>query len=300
MSTDYEFSDAAYNALCERYSTRGEWGEGDGAGTLNRLGPADVLGALSLVKEGTIVSCGGPSRFGTGEIADGTPSPATLHQWYDCGQDWAATNDRWCTDLHGARSQSHIDYLHHFFRDETNYLGWSRERTQAEFGLDPATGGIITRGVLLDIEGYLGQPATAAVRLPTLEAVIAAQGTQLRPNDAVIFNTGFDFDAADIHELGGPQPGIHIECADRILSNQPALIGSDMGTDASPSPVPGCMVPWHLLVLVYAGIRLLDGMSLHQLALACRERNRYEFALVVAPVKIPGASGSPLNALAVL
>jgi kynurenine formamidase len=301
MTESYEFSDSAYEALVERWSTRGKWGEGDQLGTLNRLGPRTALAALALVRTGEVVPLGGRSRLGDqAKVVDGAPSPATLRQWYECGQDWASTNDRFSTDIHGALSQTHMDFLHHFFRDELNYLGWSRARTQAEFGVDPATEGVVARGVLVDIAGFNGGPLPVrAVRRDELRAVLDAQGTELREDDAVFFRFGVEFDKSDRQEMG-PAPGLHIDCADIVLEGSPALIGSDYGTDVNPSPVPGCAVPWHLLLLVYAGIRMIDGANLGRLAQICAERSRYEFALVAAPLMLPGASGSPLNPLAIL
>lgn len=47
------------------------------------------------------------------------------------------------------------------------------------------------------------------------------------------------------------------------------------------------------------GVHLLDNLALAELASACAERNRWEFFFVVAPLRIPGGPGSPVNPIAI-
>jgi hypothetical protein len=48
------------------------------------------------------------------------------------------------------------------------------------------------------------------------------------------------------------------------------------------------------------GVHLLDNLALLELSNACAARNRWEFLFVVAPLRIPGGTGSPLNPIALL
>ena len=54
----------------------------------------------------------------------------------------------------------------------------------------------------------------------------------------------------------------------------------------------------HRLPLVALGVYLLDGVVLDQLAETAARLNRWEFMLVVAPLQVPGSTGSPVNPLA--
>ena len=54
----------------------------------------------------------------------------------------------------------------------------------------------------------------------------------------------------------------------------------------------------HRLVLVALGVYLLDGVDLNELAQTAARLNRWEFMLVVAPLRVPGSTGSPVNPLA--
>jgi hypothetical protein len=56
----------------------------------------------------------------------------------------------------------------------------------------------------------------------------------------------------------------------------------------------------HCVAIPYMGLPLLDNAQLEPLAAACAELGRWEFQLVVAPLVIPGGTGSPVNPIAVL
>jgi hypothetical protein len=53
-------------------------------------------------------------------------------------------------------------------------------------------------------------------------------------------------------------------------------------------------------VLAYMGMPIVDNADLEPLASACAESGRWEFQLGVAPLNIPGGTGSPVNPHAVL
>ena len=63
-------------------------------------------------------------------------------------------------------------------------------------------------------------------------------------------------------------------------------------------PIPEDRHADHRLVLVSLGVYLLDGVQLDRLAETAARLNRWEFLLVVAPLKVPGSTGSPVNPLA--
>ncbi len=48
------------------------------------------------------------------------------------------------------------------------------------------------------------------------------------------------------------------------------------------------------------GLALVDNAELGELAETLRAQGRHEFTLLVAPLPIPGGTGSPVNPLAVL
>ena len=48
------------------------------------------------------------------------------------------------------------------------------------------------------------------------------------------------------------------------------------------------------------GIYLLDYMQLEDLAAACDQASRWTFLAVIAPLRLPSATGSPVNPIAIL
>ena len=54
----------------------------------------------------------------------------------------------------------------------------------------------------------------------------------------------------------------------------------------------------HHILLPYMGMPIVDNADLEGLATTCAELNRWEFQLVVAPLFVPGGTGSPVNPIA--
>lgn len=62
----------------------------------------------------------------------------------------------------------------------------------------------------------------------------------------------------------------------------------------------GVHSPVHALAVTAMGVPLLDNLDLEALAEATAEAGRYAFLLVVAPLNVPGGTGSPVNPVAIL
>jgi hypothetical protein len=62
----------------------------------------------------------------------------------------------------------------------------------------------------------------------------------------------------------------------------------------------GYDLAWAVHAAIFAyGVALVDNALLEPLARACAEEGRWEFMLVVAPLRVVGGTGSPANPLAV-
>ena len=66
-----------------------------------------------------------------------------------------------------------------------------------------------------------------------------------------------------------------------------------------PSGYPRLPMPLHQIGLVAMGLCILDAPDVEALAAACATRARHEFVLLVAPLRIPGGTASPVNPLAI-
>ena len=173
----------------------------------------------------------------------------------------------------------------------------------------------MTRGVLYDVPRHRG---TDFVTIDTpvhgweLEDIAAAQGVEPRPGDAVVVRSGAnafyasrpDFEMGMFNEM----PGVHGSAIEFLYGHDAAVLVWDL-LDAGqqglghglPRPDGDTVgVPIHEIVIPGMGMPLLDNANLDDLADACAEAGRYEFLLMVAPLRVHGGTGSPVNPIAVL
>src|SRR5437867_1416322 len=71
-----------------------------------------------------------------------------------------------------------------------------------------------------------------------------------------------------------------------------AVLGGDGASDVLPSGLEDGDLPIHRIAIPGMGLHLIDHCELENLAAACAQRNRWEFFFVVAPLKLPGGTGS--------
>ena len=261
--------------------------------------PAALAAGMATVVENHVVSAGEapavPSLAADDVYVVGAPSAYRLTQWKDSGEDWTAVNDRLELDIHGAASMTHIDTVEHF-----SWTGASPNARGA--GLEElARGGIMGRGVLVDVPGVLGvDVAGRPITLPEVLETVARSGIEFLPGDALYFSFGRSAPAQSNVPLGSvPSSGLSIECAEWLASLQPSVVVTDEGMDPVPSEVDGLITPWHILILTVMGVPLVDRATLQNLAAACEARKRWTFLSVIVPLPIALASGSPVNPLAV-
>jgi kynurenine formamidase len=163
---------------------------------------------------------------------------------------------------------------------------------------------IVCRGVLLDIpalDGRVALDAAEAVTDAHLERACEAEGVSVGAGDAVLVRTGWPVAnfASQERMLGtesgvpGPDPSAAAWLAQRGVR----VTGAD--TIAYEQLAPGMghtRLPVHVILLVEHGINIIELLDLETLA---RDRV-HEFWFIAAPLKIVGATGSPLRPLAIV
>lgn len=260
----------------------------------------NVLAGLAAARIGQIVSLADAPAWPAlphGKVTQtDTPTPYQLRQWSESGETWTAVNDRLEIDIHGAAAMTHLDAPSHFSWEHGTY------RSERDDITGLATRGIVGRGVLIDVENTIGEPLEGRlVTLDDVQATLAATGITPVQGDILHFRFGRTERARSDVALGSvATPGLSIDCAEWLFSVGPSAIVTDEGLDSTPGEVDGLIVPWHVLVLTILGIPLIDRAMLTPLGEACAEAERWEFLSILAPLPIPGASGSPLNPLAIL
>lgn len=178
-------------------------------------------------------------------------------------------------------------------------------------GIDQfAVHGIQGRAVLVDLHRHLGDERTA-VDYDTLARIMAADQVVVEAGDILLLHTGF---AGHLLKWAGkPDP-------DRIHSICPVLEGRDQALlqwitdsgvaaiaadnyaveDAGPRRLTGrcAMLPLHEHCLFKLGVPLGEIWYLSELAAWMHSAGRSRCLLTAPPLRLPGAVGSPVSAIA--
>jgi kynurenine formamidase len=286
----------------------GRWGKDDDVGAINLITPQKRAAAAALVRSGRSVSL---SREFPKTPAPGNAYPAQHWMRIIPRGRGGFSADYYGIFYHGVAS-THLDALCHTWDEQGMWNGRDPQREitfdGALFGaVDRWSDGIITRGVLLDVPRYRGEPYVQQAK-PVhgweLEEIATAQGVTLEAGDAVVVYSGREaWQAAHPDRpYGAPftpgvqeRPGLHVSCLPFIRDHDVAVLVWDM-MDHMPI---GYDIPWSVHAAIFAyGIALLDNALLQPLAEACAQEGRYEFMLMIAPLKVVGGTGSPANPIA--
>jgi kynurenine formamidase len=135
------------------------------------------------------------------------------------------------------------------------------------------------------------------ITVDDLDGALKKQNLTLQPGDAVIIHTGW----GKLYGKDNPRyvkscPGIGVAAALWLATKDPMLLGADnWPVEVAPNPDKQLSLPVHQIALVVNGIHLLENLKLDELA----QKGVSEFAFVMQPLKIQGASGSTVSPIAV-
>jgi kynurenine formamidase len=158
--------------------------------------------------------------------------------------------------------------------------------------------GLVSRGVLVDVPRLRAEQRATAESALTVRDLIAWErwtGVRIRPGDIVLIRSGrWD----PVKPLAG-SVGVHPAVAEWLRERDVAAVGDEGGTDMSPTPVVGINSPFHVLAIVGMGMPLLENLDLERVAREAATRSRWTFLFVAAPLRVQGATGSPINPIAI-
>lgn len=301
-------------------SNWGRWGADDEMGTLNLITDDARVRAARLVREGFRVSC-------SWDISQNKDDP--VHLWmhrtgqgltdgHRVMQDYSESHgsgDRFVDAVeyvgmmfHGL-GITHIDALSHIFWDGRMYNGRPAELVTSHLGatansICAARDGVFTRGILLDVARSRAvdwlEPGEAV--LPEdLEYAEEQSGVRVGEGDALLVRTG---EGRRRRQLGRPdfdrdgQAGLHAATLPWLRERGVALVGCDTATEVVPSGYSQVPLPLHIVGIVAMGLWEVDNLDLEGAASTCAERDRWDFLFTLDPLRIVGATGSPVNAVA--
>ena len=250
---------------------------------------------------GTIYDLAHPLSVGMPQVPQLAPfvlSQANQHGNRPLPGGYTLCSEIMCSATHVG---THMDGLVHGARNGWLWDGTEVARLQrgfgglAERGMDTVPP-IIRRGILLDVAGARGVEVLGerdVISPADLAETVRWEGVAIGPGDVVLLRTGWARNwsqperYADL-ERGNPGPGV--DAARWLADRGIHATGSDtIAYEAQPAPM-----PVHGLLLAERGIYIIENLNLEALA----ADRVYVFAVVIAPLKIVGASGAPVRPLA--
>ncbi|MGO9498544.1 MAG: cyclase family protein [Acidimicrobiales bacterium] len=308
-----KWSTAEFDQLFDSVKNWGRWGAEDTKGTLNYIKPEHLRRAASLVRNGRSISLSLPVNKLAGPD---NPNPAIHYMATGHDTDIGSGSLRFATDFIGMQfhgdCHTHVDALCHIAYRGQLYNGRPAAlvtTTGADaFDITEYAHGVVGRGVLLDIPRLRGvpwlEPGTAVSRAE-LEEAERAQGVRLEEGDILVFRTGhhrrrLELGPWDNGPTGDGKAGLHVDAIPLLHERHVAAFLPDGDGETVPSTVEGIAYPVHPLQITAMGMLASDSLNLEDIAQACAAMQRWEFMVVMAPLRVPKATGSPLNPIAVM
>ena len=293
-----------------------EWGPDDQAGASNRITSEKVLSALRLATTGKIYELGQIYEQVMPFYGSRSYSMALvkLTGGAAAGANRLVANEEYLAAQIG-QVGTQLDGLGHIGQEVTMpgggtaqvfYNGFTATEMDASNGLQKLgiehIKPIVTRGILIDVAGYKSVPRLPNSYEVTVQDVLGALARQgmsaadVTPGDAVLFRYGWSSLWTDAAASNLNPPGIGVAVARWAAERKVTMVGSDtFGTEVLPNPQADQVFPVHQELMMKSGILNLENTRLDELA----SDRAYQFLLIVTPLRLKGATGSPVRPIAI-
>ena len=280
-----------------------KWGAGDERGAGNHKKPETVLRAARLIRTGQVIELGQVLSASMPLQATRQFQVHTKRTQMNPESNRRGSNEELVvaeigqvgTQFDGFSHQTIGNSMYNCFKvdDVSTRNGFSK------LGIEKV-GALMTRGVLIDVAALKGVemlPDTYEITVADLQQALKRQNLTLQAGDALIIHTGWGrLWGKDNARYMRTNPGVSVAGAEWLARQDPMLVGADTApVNVTPSPDPALSNPTHQIMLVINGIHLLENLKLDELVAS----GASEFALVVEPLKIQGATGSTVAPIAV-
>ena len=280
-----------------------KWGVNDQRGSANHMTPENVLRAARLIRTGQVFELGRVLSstipfFGSRRLTIETKRTIMNPQSNRRG-----SNEELVVGEIG-QVGTQFDAFSHQTIGDTLYNCVRMEDVATRNGFSKLgvenVGGLMTRGVLVDVAALKGVamlPDTYEITVQDLEQALQRQAVKLQPGDAILIHTGWgQLWGTDNARYLKSDPGIGVGAAEWLARQDPMLVGADnWSVEVGPNPDQQLSLPVHQIMLVVNGVHLVENLDLSGLA----EARVFEFAFVVQPLKIQGATGSTVAPMAI-
>jgi kynurenine formamidase len=270
----------------------------------NRL---DVDAWLALTGGARMIQLDHPLQKGMPIYPTHPPFHITLNNRHGdihrgCG--FSSSNELIITSTH---TSTHIDALSHV--SENGMLHGGVDAAKAQQGTDlfkehgvETIAPIFRRGVLLDIARLRKVDVLAPaeeITVADLEGALRAAKVSINPGDVILLRTGWTKHWTDSRKYLGLDsagtPGVAAPGAEWLAAKKPFAVGNDTAgfeqivqTDIT--------MDAHRILIAQNGIHIIENLDLEELA----QCGRADFAFVTLPLRIKGATGSPLRPVALV
>ncbi len=270
-------------------------------------GKLDVDAWLAMTQGARMIALDHPLQKGMPIYPTHPPFHITLNNRHGdieraCG--YSSSNELIITSTH---TSTHIDALAHVSENGKLHGGVDAAEAQKgtqlfrEHGVETIAP-IFRRGVLLDIAKVKSKPVldpAEEVTVADLEAALKHANVSIHPGDIILLRTGWTryWSKPDTY-LGldsAGTPGVSIAGAEWLAAKKPFAVGNDTAgfeqivqTDVT--------MHAHRILIAQNGIHIIENLDLEELA-GC---GRADFAFVTLPLRIKGATGSPLRPVALV
>ena len=293
----------------------GRWGDDDQRGTLNLITPEAVKASAQRRVTGKVYSLAIQlSQASVPAVHDrplferytlsSTADIGRVPPFFDIGEGVGANEDVIVMPSHIG---THMDALSHVASEFTLYNGFAGgtftpRGGAAKLGIEN-TGSFAGPAKLLDVAGHVEATTGEALGVnqiidsALLESCRAAQDTTIEPGDMLLVRTGW-IEHRNTHlppEQAWMQAGIGLDAVTFIRDNNISVVGSD---NSAIEPIPfdqNKFLGVHIELLQQMGVTLIEHLWLADLAAdMC-----YDILLAVGGLLITGATGTPVNPIAI-
>ncbi len=287
--------------------TASKFGPDDQIGNLNYVTPAKTLAASKLVTRGKAYRLGietnkdtpayGTRTFAITVLQPGQAGGATL------GPNKMTYNDDIITGWVGVGSQ--IDGFGHAGIDNLYFncnkaADFTMPDGLKKLGIENVPA-VATRGVLLDMAGYLGSDPVkegTAFNRAEIEGAMKRQGIKaIEKGDVVLFYTGWlKLLGKDNKRFISVNPGLGRDGARYLASLEVAMVGADTSNfEVIPFEKDAGLFEVHQILLARNGIHILENMNTEELV----KDQAWEFLFTLGPARITGGVQAIINPIAI-
>jgi kynurenine formamidase len=302
-----------FKVIGERLSNWKRWGADDQRGTLNFIGPDDVVAAAGRVRSGKTfdlsipVGANGPQTGLGGRINPLHVMTVMPTDDLGLGDGVRVSDDFIAMPLQGVTqwdSLAHVGYDERFYNDVpvhavTSLSGATRN------AIDNLCPGVVGRGVLVDVARHRGVEwleAGEAIEPDELDAALNSQSVGVGRGDILAVRTGWRRKALVDGWAGWLQanPGLSVACAEWLHDREVAAVVSDNWCiEVQPAIESTSPLPLHCILLRDMGMILGEIFDLEALAEDCASDGVWDFLLCAPPLRVVGGVGSPVSPLAI-